>query len=178
MSLKFRVRGRLLSALVLIFVVALGSSQMVRPAHAFSISSSSFAGITYINEHFRMEIGPQYATLYDPYVGNVLVQRVYWSVQVMSQPPPVPWSNGTVAPIISPPAWVTMNWTSGPSVQQLQLGTYHRVVVSGILSNQLGVMVFFDGNSTGSPASGPKISVVLQSVAGWGVFRVQWRLEV
>ncbi len=57
---------------LVVLVLALIVSQSVRPARALTVST--FVGTTYINEHFRMEIAPQSAVVYD-LSGSLLVQK-------------------------------------------------------------------------------------------------------
>jgi hypothetical protein len=159
---------------LVVLVLAIIVSQSVRPARALTVST--FVGTTYTNEHFQMVIGSQGAVVYD-LSGSLLVQKMYWSIEEENFGSLVQLPNGTLTLVPSSQQWSFMNWTSGPFLSTQQIGSYNRVAVSGVMNNSLAVNIYYDGLSVGNASMGPKISVGLQSLSGYGVYRVHWDLQ-
>ncbi len=158
----------------MVLVLAVIVSQSVRPAHALTVST--FVGTTYTNEHFSYEIGPQTAVVYD-LSGSLLIQKMSWSVEKENFGSWVQVPNGTLTLLPPSQQWLFMNWTSGPFLNTQQVGLYNRVAASGVMNGSLAVTVYYTGLSLGNSSMGPKISVRLQSLSGYGVYRLHWHLQ-
>ena len=123
-----------------------------------------------------MEIGQQSAVVYD-LSGALLVQNMHWSVEKENFGSWVQLPNGTLTLAAPSQQWSFMNWTSGPFLSTQQVGLYNRVAITGVMNESLAVTVYYTGLSLGNASMGPKISVVLQSIRGFGGFRVHWQLQ-
>lgn len=135
------------------------------PDHAQGVvvKNSTFQGTTYLNEHFVMEIGKDGAALTDISTGELLLRSVGWIVEEEI--------GGS---------WIPLDWSEGPVLSTKEFGVdneFHRVAVDGVMADRLGVSILYDGRPLDRPESGPKQSVVLQSIEYQGTFRLVWSLS-
>jgi hypothetical protein len=147
--------------LSLILLFALFPLRMAR-----GVSSATFTGTTYTNEHFVMNIQSTGSVLTKTLNGLPLATSVYWDVEMSV--------NGTWSPLV---------WTSGPTLRQEDAGQFsefHRVAVEGVMSDRIAIGVYFDGNATDVPAMGPKVSVNIQSLEAnltYSTYRMAWQFR-
>jgi len=152
---------------VVVAVVALGAFVLPELASAGSpaVRYATFSHTTYTNEHFIMTIGATGAYLRQ-LDGRALASNIYWDIERQV--------NGS---------WVPLAWTSGPTVQEEDWGSaneYHRVIVRGVMDHRIAVDVRFDGKAVDDLASGPKVSVDVQSIEGSATsstYRMAWQFR-
>ncbi len=139
-------------------ILLIGTFGLARAAST-AISYSTFTGTTFTNNHLKVEIGALSSLVYS-IDQDILVQSMNWGVEMKS--------NGS---------WVPMSWTLKPAVSSENVGTNHRVGIRGIMNDALAVGIYYDEKATNSPTAALKATVVLQSIRGYGTYRVVWQLD-
>jgi len=124
------------------------------------VSPSTFTGTSFTNDHVKVEIGALSSVMYSINQGDVLAQTMNWGVEIRS--------NG---------GWVPMSWTQTPTVSLENIGANHRVSIRGIMNDVLAVGIYYDGKTTNAPTAALKATVEIQSIKGYGTYRVVWQLD-
>ncbi len=150
---------RVLKLVLPTLILIIGVVGSVRGATS-TVSPSTFTGTTFTNDHLRMEIGALSSVMYGINQGDLLVQNMNWGVEMRS--------NGS---------WVPMSWTLKPTVSTENIGTNHRVSIRGIMNDVLAVGIYYDGKATNAPTAALKATVEIQSIKGYGTYRIVWQFD-